>query len=141
MALTDSHFPAADTQGRSGTRILVVDDNAESAFVLALMLRHAGHAVDMAANGEQALRMGPTFVPRVILLDLGMPGMDGLQTARRVRQQRWGQDVVLVAVTGRGLPEDRQRTEAAGFNAHLVKPVDGDELLRVIDELLARQAD
>lgn len=125
----------------ASTRILVVDDNPETAFVLALMLRHAGHTVDMADNGEQALRTGPTFDPRVILLDLGMPGMDGLQTARRIRQQRWGQSVILIAVTGRGLPEDRRRTEAAGFDAHLVKPVNDDELLRVIDDLLARPSE
>lgn len=126
------------TDSPSGSRILVVDDNAESAFVLAEILRHAGHTVETAGNGEQAVRTGPMFDPRVILLDLGMPGMDGLATARRIRQQRWGQDVILVAVTGRGLPEDRLRTEAAGFNAHLVKPVDGKELLRVIEELLSR---
>ncbi len=130
--------PAELPPGPSGTRILVVDDNADAAFVLALRLRHEGHTVETAGNGEQALRTGPTFDPRVILLDLGMPGMDGFETARRIRQQRWGQDVVLVAVTGWGQPEDRRRTQAAGFNAHLVKPVNDDELLRVIQDLLAR---
>lgn len=131
--------PKDDTpRGPAGTRILVVDDNADAAFVLALMLRHAGHTVETAGNGDQALRTGPTFDPRVILLDLGMPGMDGFETARRIRQQRWGQSVVLVAVTGWGMPEDRRRTQAAGFNAHLVKPVDDDQLLGVLDELLAR---
>lgn len=125
-------------RGPAGTRILVVDDNTDAAFVLALMLRHEGHTVEIAGNGEQALRTGPTFDPRVVLLDLGMPGMDGFETARRIRQQRWGQNVVLVAVTGWGLPEDRRRTQAAGFNAHLVKPVNDDELLGVLDTLLAR---
>lgn len=126
------------SRGPAGTRILVVDDNADAAFVLALMLRHAGHTVEIAGNGEQALRTGPAFDPRVVLLDLGMPGMDGFETARRIRQQRWGQGVVLVAVTGWGLPEDRRRTKVAGFNAHLVKPVNDEELLGVLDELLAR---
>lgn len=131
--------PAVEpVRGPAGTRILVVDDNTDAAFVLALMLRHAGHTVEIAGNGEQALRTGPAFDPRVVLLDLGMPGMDGFETARRIRQQRWGQGVVLVAVTGWGLPDDRRRTQAAGFNAHMVKPVNDDELLRVIDELLAR---
>lgn len=127
-------------RGPAGTRILVVDDNADAAFVLALMLRHAGHTVEIAGSGEQALRTGPTFDPRVVLLDLGMPGMDGFETARRIRQQRWGQGVVLVAVTGWGLPEDRRRTHAAGFNAHMVKPVDDEELLKVLDQLLARSS-
>jgi signal transduction histidine kinase len=127
-------------KGPAGTRILVVDDNADAAFVLALMLRHAGHTVEIAGNGEQALRTGPAFDPRVVLLDLGMPGMDGFETARRIRQQRWGQGVVLVAVTGWGLPEDRRRTQAAGFNAHMVKPVNDDELLGVLDDLLTRSA-
>jgi CheY-like chemotaxis protein len=102
------------------------------------MLRHAGHTVEIAGSGEQALRTGPTFDPQVVLLDLGMPGMDGFETARRIRQQRWGQGIVLVAVTGWGLPEDRRRTQAAGFNAHMVKPVNDDELLRALGELLAR---
>jgi len=91
-----------------------------------------------ADSGMAALRclMGQDFA--VILLDVRMPLMDGFETARRIRQQRWGQSVVLVAVTGWGLPEDRRRTQAAGFNAHLVKPVNDDELLGVLDNLLAR---
>lgn len=126
------------TPAPTGTRILVVDDNTDAAFVLALMLRQEGHTVEIAGNGEAALRTGPTFDPRVVLLDLGMPGMDGFETARRIRQQRWGQNVVLVAVTGWGLPEDRRRTHAAGFNAHMVKPVNHDELLGLLQELLSK---
>ncbi|MBK8019052.1 MAG: response regulator [Betaproteobacteria bacterium] len=86
----------------------------------------------VASDGFEALRLGETFEPHVVMLDIGMPGLDGFETARRVRAAPWGRDVLLVAITGWGRPDDRAQSQAAGFDLHLVKPVDLD----VIESLL-----
>jgi CheY-like chemotaxis protein len=121
-------------------RILVVDDNNDAAETLAAMLRVSGHQVETAGDGLQALTVAPSFAPDVVLLDLGMPNLNGYETATRIRAQPWGRHVALIAITGWGQPEDRQRTVEAGFNAHLVKPVDRIELLNTLVASLKRDA-
>src|SRR5439155_2148142 len=97
--------------------------NADAATSLGRLLKLSGFEVRVAHAGVMALREVERFQPRIVLLDLGMPGMDGLETAARIRQSTAGQHLSLIAVTGWGQDEDRQRTQAAGFEAHLVKPI------------------
>jgi CheY-like chemotaxis protein/two-component sensor histidine kinase len=104
-------------------RILVADDNHDAAESLATLLELRGHDVRKAHDGEEVLVVGDVFVPDVVLLDLGMPKMDGYETARALRRRPWGEQATLVAITGWGQQQDRQRTSRAGFDAHLVKPV------------------
>ena len=130
LASVEHHAPELPSR-----RILVVDDNVDAAETLAEMLSLHGHRVITAQDGLEALRMAPEFEPHIILLDLGMPNLNGYETASRIRAQAWGRDVALVAVTGWGQPKDRRRTVEAGFDAHLVKPVDQNELLKTIYEI------
>jgi signal transduction histidine kinase len=113
-------------------RVLVVDDNHDAADTLAELLQQCGHEVRTAYDGLQACELGASFEPQLVLLDLGMPGLDGYATARRIRHLPWGQTARLYALTGWGASADRQRTAAAGFDGHLVKPVDLDELLSLL---------
>ncbi len=115
-------------------RVLVVDDNADAADSLATLLRVQGHEVHAAADGPGALREVEGWRPQVVLLDIGLPGMDGYEVARRLREQAGWEQVLLVAVTGYGQEEDRRKALEAGFDAHLVKPADPG----VLQELLAR---
>ena len=105
-------------------RVLVVDDNVDSAESLSLLLGLMGHTVCTAHDGAEALQQAEAFRPDLVLMDIGMPVMDGCEAARRLRQQTWGGAMVLVALTGWGQDEDRRRTEDAGFDHHLIKPVD-----------------
>ena len=109
-------------------RILVVDDNWDAANSLGMLLKCMGADVEVADNGETCLQMVQTYRPTYILLDIGMPGMDGYEVARRTRQLPEGSNIVLIALTGWGQAEDRRRTKEAGFDHHLVKPVDLDLL-------------
>jgi PAS domain S-box-containing protein len=118
-------------RARQPRRVLVVDDNRDAAETLALLLRSAGHEVCLAYDGVEALAAAEGFGPEVAFLDIGLPGLDGYEVARRLRQ-RPGK-LLLVAVTGYGQEEDRRRAHAAGFDRHLVKPVDPT----VLQELLA----
>jgi CheY-like chemotaxis protein len=115
-------------------RILVVDDNADAANSLGRLLSLLGQDVAVAHNGEAAVAAAAQFRPQVVLLDIGMPGIDGIETARRIHALPGAESTVLVALTGWGHDRDRQRTEAAGFTAHLVKPVQMEQL----EALLAR---
>jgi signal transduction histidine kinase len=130
--------PAAEPPARQVTpcRILVVDDNDDAAETLAMMLRLQGHSVQTAQDGLQALEVAPEFLPQVVMLDLGMPRLNGFETATRIRLQPWGREVPLIALTGWGQPKDRQRTVEAGFNEHLVKPVGQQELLDAIGRVV-----
>jgi two-component system CheB/CheR fusion protein len=116
----------------AGQRILVVDDNADSAQSLSTLLSILGNEVCTAADGLEGLEVAERFHPEVVLLDLGMPRMDGYEAARRLRTQPWARDVMLVALTGWSQDEDRARSREAGFDHHLVKPVDP----HLLDELL-----
>jgi PAS domain S-box-containing protein len=109
---------------QSQRRVLVVDDNADSAASLGMLLKILSMDVKLANDGWTALATIESFRPDVVLLDLGMPGMDGFEVARRVRERSEFDGIVLIALTGWGQPDDRDRTQAAGFQHHLVKPAD-----------------
>jgi len=121
-------------------RMLVVDDNHDSAESMALLLRSCGHQVDVAFDGESALHAAESFRTEALVLDIGMPRMNGYEVARRLRAEAWGRDLVLVAVTGWGQERDRDRSLTAGFDAHVVKPVDHAALLRQMAEIAARRS-
>ncbi|MGH8659221.1 MAG: hybrid sensor histidine kinase/response regulator [Gammaproteobacteria bacterium] len=118
-------------------RILVVDDNRDSAESLAVLLKLTGHETHTAYDGLEAVEAAAVFRPNVLLLDIGLPKLNGFETARKIREQPWGNGMVLVALTGWGQEEDRRRSEEAGFNAHLVKPVDIAALTKLLAELQA----
>ena len=113
-------------------RILVVDDNADAAHTLTALLRMAGHEVQKAANGEEALRVGAELKPDAAVLDIGMRGMSGYALAERIRREPWGAHVMLIAVTGHGAPEEIERARQAGFGHHFIKPVTVEQLLEVL---------
>jgi PAS domain S-box-containing protein len=112
--------------------VLIVDDSEDAAETLALLLRRRGHEVRTAHDGPSTLQLVRARPPDVVLLDLGMPGMDGLEVARRLRQDLGQKQALLVALTGYSTDDDRRRAEEAGFDAHLVKPVDLDALEGVL---------
>jgi PAS domain S-box-containing protein len=112
-------------------RVLVVDDNADSAEMIGLLLRFAGHDVRIALDGQQAVSMAAAFAPHVMLLDIGLPVLNGYEVAQRIRTSP-GVQPLLVALTGWGQDEDRHKSSASGFDAHLVKPVDHDDLLKMV---------
>jgi CheY-like chemotaxis protein len=131
--------PAVSERATS-RRILVVDDNEDSAKSLTTLLAMNGNPTRVAFNGAAALIAAEQFRPEVVLLDIGMPKMNGLDAARRIREQPWGQDMLLIALTGWGQDTDRHRTHDAGFDAHLVKPVDHIELMKVLASLSTKRA-
>jgi CheY-like chemotaxis protein len=122
----------------SGYRLLVVDDNQDAADSLAMLLKLQGHEVRVAFSGVAALEMTKTYTPDVVFMDIGMPGMDGYEAARRMREQPGLRRVVMAALTGWGQQEDRRRTAEAGFNYHLVKPPDPGAVEGVLAELKRR---
>lgn len=125
-----------------GTRILVIDDNADAAFVVSMSLRMKGYNVQSGDSGPQTLSIAEAWRPHAILLDISMPGMDGYEACRILRQQAWGQALVLIALTGYGQAEDHRRSAEAGFDAHLVKPVDLLGLPTLLADLIqTKQAD
>ncbi len=127
----------AAESARSSARVLIVDDNRDAAQSLALMLDLEGHEVRTAADGLEALEVAEVFRPAVILLDIGMPGIDGYETARRLRARPWAKSALLCAQTGWGQEDDKRRAHSAGFDRHLVKPVDPEELNRILAEVCA----
>jgi len=116
-------------------RFLVVDDSRDAAESLALLLESLGANVHTATDGPAALEELDTYRPSVMLLDIGMPGMDGLEVARRVRQRSDSRDLTVIALSGWGQDEDRRRSREAGVDYHMVKPVDLDELGRLLTSL------
>ena len=117
-------------------RLLIVDDNREHTDSLALFFRMQGHQVRTAYDAASALTWSGAFVPDAVLLDLGMPGVDGYEVCKRLRAGEEGEALVIVAITGWGQHEVRQRTAEAGFDAHVVKPVDPLALESLVDSLL-----
>jgi PAS domain S-box-containing protein len=115
-----------------GCRILIADDRRDSVDSLAMMLRLAGHDIQTAHDGLEAVQAAATFRPDVALLDIGMPRMNGYEAARHIRQQEWGKKVVLVALTGWGQEEDKRRATEAGFDHHLTKPVEPAALEKLL---------
>jgi PAS domain S-box-containing protein len=123
--------PAAGTF-RTRRRILVADDNRDAARTLEVVLRFAGHDVRIAHDGLSALAIGEEFQPEIVLLDIGMPGLNGYQTARRLRAEPWGRDVLLVALTGWGQASDRELAKSAGFDQHVTKPTDPARIVDLV---------
>jgi CheY-like chemotaxis protein len=126
--------PAANPRGVR-RRILVVDDSRDAAESLAMMLKIMGHDVRTVYDGEEGVAAAAKYQPELVLLDLGMPKLDGYEVARRIRAQNRAGDLYLVALTGWGSEDDKRRTQNSGFDRHLVKPVDVDGLKRMIEEM------
>lgn len=118
-------------------RILVADDNTDAADSLATLLTFMGHEVRTAADGEAAVELAGAFRPDVILLDIGMPKLNGHDACRRIREEPWGEQAVLIALTGWGQDDVRRRSLEAGFDHHLVKPVDFAALMQLLASLPA----
>jgi CheY-like chemotaxis protein len=117
-----------------GRRVMVVDDNQDSADSLAMLLRILGHDVRTAHDGVAALGLAAAFLPDVVVLDIGLPKLNGYQVARRIREQR-GAGPVLIAMTGWGQQEDRRRSREAGFDHHMTKPIDFNALKALLAEM------
>ena len=120
-------------QQNAPRRIVVADDNEDSAQSFAMLLSFSGHEVRIAHDGEQALDTMRDFRPDVAFLDIGMPLLSGYQVAEAVRAEPWGRAVKLIAVTGWGQPDDKQRARTAGFDQHLVKPIDPSDVDRLLE--------
>ena len=132
--------PAARQRSAAGgSKILVVDDNRDAAQTLSMALCFAGYEVHTADSGAQALQIGAREHPQAVVLDVGMPGMDGYETARHLRRESWGRHAVVIAVTGWGQDEDKLDARLAGFDEHLTKPVDFSSLETMLARLLAAQ--
>jgi PAS domain S-box-containing protein len=116
-------------------RVLVVDDNKDAANMLSLVVKMLGNEVRLAGDGLEAIRVAEEFQPDLMLMDIGMPNMNGYEAARHVRQQAWGSAITLVALTGWGQEEDRRKAKEAGFDHHLVKPADPAELQKLLSRL------
>jgi CheY-like chemotaxis protein len=116
---------------------LIVDDNRDSADSLGSMLRIMGNDTRIAYDGEAAVEAATAFRPDLILLDIGLPKLNGYEVCRRIRDQPWGKGMVLIALTGWGQEDDIRRSQQAGFDHHMVKPVEPNALTK----LLARQSD
>lgn len=133
--------PSKDGEQQAVTkhRILIVDDSRDSADMLAMLLKSAGNEVGTAYDGEQAVKAAEALRPHVVLLDIGLPKLNGYDACRRIREQPWGQGMFLIALTGWGQEEDRRRAEAAGFDQHIVKPVDPADLMKLLASLFSEQ--
>ena len=135
--------PLDQPAGGARCRVLVADDNVDAAQTLAMILQMSGFEVAVASSGREALEMARRDQPEALILDIGMPELNGYEVARHVRQERWGQEVLLIALTGWGQPDDKEKARAAGFDHHLTKPVDLDmveRLLAAYSQRLTRSA-
>jgi CheY-like chemotaxis protein len=113
-------------------RILIADDNRDAADTMGMLLELGGHEVIIAHSGNQALQLGREHRPDVVILDIGMPDLNGYDVARTARNEEWGKSAYLIALTGWGQAEDKERARLAGFDRHLTKPVDPD----LVEEIL-----
>jgi len=132
--VTQAEAVAATLKDTSGTRcrVLVADDNVDAAQTLTLILQMSGYNVFVANAGREALELALRERPEALILDIGMPQLTGYEVASRVRQESWGAHALLIAVTGWGQPSDKDNAKAAGFDHHLTKPVDLDEIHRLL---------
>jgi CheY-like chemotaxis protein len=133
--------PPDDTQtaARPKRRILVVDDNRDSANSMAMILKLLGNEVGTAHDGVEAVKTAERFRPEVVLMDVGMPCLDGYQATRQIREQAWGKTMTIIALTGWGQEGDKVKSRQAGCNAHLVKPVNLEELQKLLAQPLSPQ--
>ncbi|KQS30951.1 response regulator [Dyadobacter sp. Leaf189] len=115
-------------------RILVVDDNRDAADTLAMMLKLTGYETKACYSGRDGVAAAESYRPMAIVLDIGMPDITGYEACRLIRDTAWGQSALIVALTGYGADEDRQKSTEAGFDVHLLKPVDLPELSRLLKE-------
>ena len=129
------HGPNDATKSSALHSILIVDDNRDSADSLSMLLELTGKQTFLAHDGLEALEMAEKYRPQAMLVDIGLPKLTGHEVCRRIREQHWGQDIVMIALTGWGQEDDRRKSQEAGFDGHLVKPVDYDELLDLLAEL------
>jgi len=139
--VADEKLPAADTQPDKlrKLRVLVVDDNRDTATSCALLLRLLGHEVQTAFDGQDALERARDFRPQALFLDIGLPGLNGYDVAKILRQDGF-QDELMIAISGYGQPDDRKRSREAGFDDHLVKPVDQAALVFALNKFSENQA-
>jgi PAS domain S-box-containing protein len=131
-AMVSSTVSHVTPEPASQRRILIVDDNIDSADSLAMLLEITGNQTYIAHDGVEAIESIEKYRPEVVLLDIGLPKLDGHEVCRRIREQPWGKDIRIIALTGWGQDDDRRKSEDAGFNGHLVKPVDYDKLLALL---------
>jgi PAS domain S-box-containing protein len=132
-SLTGDNGEAA--KATSKLRILVVDDNRDAAESLAMLLKVMGNNVRTASDGEMGVQAAAEFRPHVMLMDIGLPKLNGYEACRRIRQQTWSKNMVIIAVTGWGAEDDKRRSEEAGFDRHMVKPVDPTSLMELVADL------
>jgi CheY-like chemotaxis protein/anti-sigma regulatory factor (Ser/Thr protein kinase) len=125
---------AADAPGAK-RRILVVDDNRDAADSLGMMLKLMGNEVRTAADGLAAVELAETYLPEMILMDIGLPKLNGYDACRRIRKYAWSTEMFIVALTGWGQEEDRRRSQEAGFDQHLVKPVEIESLSKLLTQV------
>jgi PAS domain S-box-containing protein len=137
---TRSAPPVKEPVSSAPRRILIVDDSRDGAESLAMLLELAGHETHQAHDGLDAIEAAERFRPDAVLLDIGLPRLNGYEACRRIRKEPWGKDLVLVALTGWGQEEDRQQSHDAGFDAHMVKPVDYNVLLDFLASLPSRKS-
>jgi PAS domain S-box-containing protein len=138
-SLSQPSFPISEPAGAAGCKVLVADDNQDAALSLASMLKMLGNEVSTAHDGQEAIDVGENLHPDIVLLDIGMPRLNGYETAKRMRERPWGRDAVLVAITGWGQEEDKKRAMLAGFDHHLVKPAEISELRRILVDALQQR--
>ncbi|HSE18276.1 MAG TPA: PAS domain S-box protein [Pyrinomonadaceae bacterium] len=132
-AVAEKPGPDVESESQPQRRVLIVDDNRDSADSLSMLLEITGNKTYMAHDGVEAIEAIEKHRPEVVLLDIGLPRLDGHEVCRRVREKPWGKEIVMIALTGWGQEDDRRKSEEAGFNGHLVKPVDYDKLLELLD--------
>jgi CheY-like chemotaxis protein len=135
LADTPAHSsdePETVRPAHTARRILIVDDNVDAATSLATLLEYKGHSVRTCFDGATAFEVATHSPPEIAFIDLNMPDLDGVELARMIRRQPWGENVKLIALTGMGQPADVERTRAADFDQHMTKPADPNDLLRAI---------
>jgi CheY-like chemotaxis protein len=132
--------PQLDTSSKAiaSIRILIVDDNRDSVTTLTILLRQLGHQTRGAFDGEEAVAAAREFQPQVVLLDIGLPKLNGYEVCRWIRAQNQTEVVTIIAQTGWGQEETRQKTSVAGFDHHLVKPLNPNALRKIIEKLAGR---
>ncbi|HLW65486.1 MAG TPA: PAS domain S-box protein [Gemmataceae bacterium] len=144
LPVDKSARPAAPPAGQEAApsearfRILLVDDNRDTANTMAKLLRFLGHEIQAAYDGEEAVAAAKSFQPDVVLMDIGLPKLNGYEAARRIRAEPWGQEMTLIALTGWGQDEDRRRSQEAGFDHHLVKPIRMAAIEKLLTERTAK---
>lgn len=127
-----THKATAEPSPTSALRLLVVDDNRDAASSLGMLLKTMGNSVRLAHDGDEAVTAACEFRPQVVFLDIGLPKMNGYEVARCIRKEPWGKEIVLIAVTGWGQEEDRRKSQEAGFDQHMIKPVDPSALMELL---------